>query len=490
MTNIIISNRDEVYVKIDCDDGIGYELRDHFTFMVPGAQFSPQFRAKVWDGKIRLYDIRNKLIYRGLVPQIESFCKSRNYKLTYIDEVYASEFSLTEAIQFAKNINPKFEPRDYQLDAFTHAIRNRRSLLLSPTASGKSLIIYLIIRYLLANGNRKGLIIVPTISLVEQLNSDFKEYSETNDWDTEANCHRIYGGQEKITNKAVTISTWQSIYQMPKSYFKDYDFVIGDEAHQFKAKSLADIMTNLVNARNRIGLTGTLDGTKTHKLVLEGLFGAVNKVVSTKELMDQKHLAEFEIKCLLLKHSDSICQAAKNFTYQQEIESIVLNETRNKFIRNLRLSLKVNTLILYQYVDKHGKILYNMINDKADKRKVFLVYGDTDVAVREDIRRIVETEKDAIIVASYGTFSTGINIRNLHNIIFASPSKSRVRNLQSIGRGLRKSESKESAVLYDIADDLRYKAHENFTIKHFAERIKIYGEEKFKFKIYKIELKG
>ena len=490
MTNIIISNKDEVYVKIDCDDGIGYELRDHFTFMVPGAQFSPQFRAKVWDGKIRLYDIRNKLIYRGLVPQIESFCKSRNYKLTYTDEVYASEFSLTEAIQFAKNINPKFEPRDYQLDAFTHAIRNRRSLLLSPTASGKSLIIYLIIRYLLANGSRKGLIIVPTISLVEQLNSDFKEYSETNDWDTESNCHRIYGGQEKITNKAVTISTWQSIYQMPKSYFKDYDFVIGDEAHQFKAKSLADIMTNLVNARNRIGLTGTLDGTKTHKLVLEGLFGAVNKVVSTKELMDQKHLAEFEIKCLLLKHSDSICQAAKNFTYQQEIEYIVLNETRNKFIRNLSLSLKGNTLILYQYVDKHGKILYNMINDKADKRKVFLVYGDTDVAVREDIRRIVETEKDAIIVASYGTFSTGINIRNLHNIIFASPSKSRVRNLQSIGRGLRKSESKESAVLYDIADDLRYKAHENFTIKHFAERIKIYGEEKFKFKIYKIELKG
>lgn len=490
MTNIIISNKDEVHVKIDCDDGIGYELRDHFTFMVPGAQFSPQFRAKVWDGKIRLYDIRTKLIYRGLLPQIESFCKSRDYKLTYTDEVYASEFSLAEAKQFAEELNPKFQPRDYQLDAFTHAIRNRRSLLLSPTASGKSLIIYLIVRYLLATGSRKGLIIVPTISLVEQLNSDFKEYSETNDWDTEANCHKIYGGQEKITNKAVTISTWQSIYQMPKSYFKDYDFVIGDEAHQFKAKSLMDIMTGLVNARNRIGLTGTLDGTKTHKLVLEGLFGAVNKVVSTKELMDQKHLAEFEIKCLLLKHHDSVCQAAKNFSYQQEIEYIVLNEARNKFIRNLSLSLKGNTLILYQYVDKHGKILYNMINDKADGRKVFLVYGDTDVAVREDIRRIVETEKDAIIVASYGTFSTGINIRNLHNIIFASPSKSRVRNLQSIGRGLRKSDSKESAVLYDIADDLRYKSHENFTIKHFAERIKIYGEEKFKFKIYKIELKG
>ena len=260
--------------------------------------------------------------------------------------------------------------------------------------------------------------------------------------------------------------------------------------HLFKAKSLTDIMINLTKTKYRIGTTGTLDGTKTHKLVLEGLFGPVKKVTTTKELMDQKHIADFEIKCLVLKHSDSICQAAKNFTYQQEIEYLVLNESRNNFIANLGVSLNGNTLILYQYVDKHGKILFDMINIKAsDDRKVFFVYGKTDVDIREDIRSIVETETNAIIIASYGVFSTGINIRNLHNIIFASPSKSRVRNLQSIGRGLRKSDTKSSAVLYDIADDMKYKKKTNYTLNHFTERIRIYSEERFKFKIYKITLK-
>ena len=247
MEKVTVSDVNEVYVRIDCSDSVAYELRDHFTFMVPGAQFTPQYRAKLWDGRIRLMDIRTKQIYRGLVTNVEQFCASRGYTFAYKDELYANEFSLAEAIQFAKDIKPKHEPRDYQLDAFTHAIRNRRNLLLSPTASGKSLIIYLLVRYILSNGGSKGLIIVPTISLVEQLNSDFKEYSETNGWNVEDNCHKIYQGQEKITDKAVTISTWQSIYKMPKSYFEQFDFVIGDEAHQFKAKSLTDIMTGLIN---------------------------------------------------------------------------------------------------------------------------------------------------------------------------------------------------------------------------------------------------
>jgi superfamily II DNA or RNA helicase len=277
---------------------------------------------------------------------------------------------------------------------------------------------------------------------------------------------------------------------MPKKYFADFDFVIGDEAHLFKAKSLIDIMTGLTNARYRIGTTGTLDGTKTHKLVLEGLFGSVRKVITTKELMDAKHLAEFQIKCLLLRHNESICQAAKNFTYQQEIEYLVLNDARNRFIANLAVSLEGNTLVLFQYVDKHGRILHKLISDKVGMdRKVLFVSGSTEVQVREEIRHIVEKETNAIIVASFGTFSTGINIRNLHSIIFASPSKSRIRNLQSIGRGLRKSDTKDSAVLFDIADDMRYKKKENYTLRHFAERIRMYGDEKFKFKIYKIELK-
>jgi superfamily II DNA or RNA helicase len=303
--------------------------------------------------------------------------------------------------------------------------------------------------------------------------------------------HRIYQGKDKNTDKALTISTWQSLYKMPKEYFEQFDYVIGDEAHLFKAQSLTTILTSCINAKYRIGLTGTLDGTKTHKLVLEGLFGPVKQVTTTKQLIDKKQLAEFEIKCLVLKHDEDIAKELREKTYHEEIDYLISNEKRNKFIKNLAVSLQNNTLVLYQMVDKHWQILYDLIRETKNigERKVFFVHGGTDTTDREEIRKIMEIENDAIVVASFGTFSTGINIRNLHNIIFASPSKSRVRNLQSIGRGLRQAEGKDIATLYDIADDLRVGKHMNFTLKHFVERTRIYNEERFPFKIYKIGLK-
>ena len=480
MDNVIVKNKNEAYVSIDCTDDIAYELRDAFTFEVPGARFTPQFRAKLWNGKIYLFNVQKKEMYRGLISYIKAFCKERDYDFIYENNI-EEKINIDDVKKFIQTLNCKYEPREYQIDAFLHAINNKRTLLLSPTASGKSLIIYLILRYI---NVPKILIIVPTTSLVSQLYTDFADYG----YDSSNNIHTIFSGRDKQSDMPVVISTWQSLYQLPATYFHQYDAIIGDEAHLFKAKSLTHIMTSLVNAKYRIGTTGTLDGTKTNKLVLEGLFGPVKKVITTKELMDQKHVADFSIKCLLLKHPENVCQAAKNFTYQQEIEYLVLNESRNKFISNLALSLQGNTLVLYQYVDKHGKILFDLIN--RDDRKVFFIYGKTDVEIREETRHIIEKETNAIIVASYGTTSTGVNIQNLHNVIFASPSKSRIRNLQSIGRSLRTSETKTSATLYDIADDLRYNKKENYTLKHLQHRIQIYSEEKFQFKLYKLDLKG
>ena len=497
-TKIIVTKRNEAYVKIKCERGIAQELSDYFTFFVPGHQFTPAFRNRIWDGKIRLFDLRTFELYHGLVSYIEAFCKERDYSLEYGDPrpdltddypVYHADKFITELDLQSRG--QSIGVRDYQKSAYIHSMRNKRALLLSPTSSGKSLIIYLLIRQILEYKCKKGLIIVPTTSLVEQLYSDFADYSTANGWKVEDNVHRIYQGKDKHTDLPLTVSTWQSLYTQPNEYFEQFDFILGDEAHLFKAQSLVSIMTKCVNAKYRIGLTGTLDGTKTHKLVLEGLFGTVEKVTTTKELMDNKQIADFIIKCLVLKHDEEICQLMKGKTYQEEIEYLILNENRNKFIKNLSVSLTGNTLILYQYVDKHGKILYDMISNTKNigDRKVFFVYGKTDTETREEVRRITEDENDAIIVASYGTFSTGINIRNLHNIIFASPSKSRVRNLQSIGRGLRKMDGKEVATLYDIADDLRVGKHINFTLQHFIERVKIYTEEKFPFKTYNIGLK-
>jgi superfamily II DNA or RNA helicase len=496
MTDIVVTKKDEVYAKIECEKYIAKELSEFFTFFVPGYKFVPAFKNKIWDGKIRLFDSRSYTIYLGLMAYMQEFADSRGYSIDFGDILIEDEFSMYYAKKFADSLNLQsagrdIQANDHQLEAFCHAMQSRRTLLLSPTASGKSLIIYLICRQLLDYQNLKGLIIVPTTSLVEQLYSDFGDYASESSFKNYMHVHRIYQGKEKTTDKAITISTWQSLYTQPKEYFEQFDYVIGDEAHLFKSQSLTTIMTSANNTKYRIGLTGTLDGTKTHKLVLEGLFGSVRRVITTKELIEQKKLADFEIKCLILKHPDYICEKNSGMEYKDEIQYLISNEQRNKFIKNLAVSLGNNTLVLYQMVAKHGEVLYNMIKntEKIGNRKVFFVHGGTDTEDRENIRKIVETENDAIIVASYGTFSTGINIRNLHNIIFASPSKSRVRNLQSIGRGLRKSEGKERATLYDIADDLRWKKTMNHTLKHFVERVKIYTEERFPFKTYKIGLK-
>ena len=479
---IEISKKDEVYLKVTCDPGVAQELCDYFTFTVPGHTFMPAYRMKIWDGKIRLFNIHNRFLYSGLLEYVFIFAEKRNYKVIP-DGDWWKPRKIEKNEKFLSDLKLPFEPRDYQLEGFHHALSYKKSLLVSPTASGKSLIIYLIVRAL----NVKTLIIVPTTSLVSQLYADFQEYG----WDSAKYCHQVYAGQDKVSDKQVVISTWQSIYKLQKKIFEPYKLVIGDEAHGFKSKSLTSIMTKCVNAEYRIGTTGTLDGTQTHKLVLEGLFGKVYKVTSTAKLIDRKQLAPFRVDIIILKYPDVICEQFRKIKYADELEFIVGHEKRNKYIRNLVLSLEGNTLLLFRLVKKHGRILYDMIEEKTDDdRKTFFVFGGTETEVREQIRAIAETERDAIIVASYGVFSTGINIRNLHNIVFASPSKSRIRNLQSIGRGLRLSDNNQETVLYDIADDLRWKNRKNYAYRHHEDRMKIYDDEKFPYKIYNISLKA
>jgi superfamily II DNA or RNA helicase len=337
----------------------------------------------------------------------------------------------------------------------------------------------------------KGLVIVPRVQLAQQLYSDWCQYSRLNGFDVEQKVSVIYAGKDKSATGRVTISTWRSLFELPPEYFEQFTYVIGDEAHEFKAKSLTYIMNSCVNAWDRTGLTGTLDGTVTNKMVLEGLFGPAQKIISSKELMNQGAIAKLNpIKVLLLKHSKEKCKIPKvtESDYENEIQYLIGSEERNNFITNLALSLKGNTLLLYQRVANHGVVLHDLL--KAKKKNVYLIHGGIEMDEREEIRRIVESETDAIIVASYGTFSTGINIRNLHNVIFASPSKSRIRNLQSIGRGLRIGDSKDSATLFDIADDLRANPNgpANFTYNHMEERLKIYISEKFPYKMYNIQL--
>jgi len=339
--------------------------------------------------------------------------------------------------------------------------------------------------------DKKILIIVPTTSLVSQLYSDFKDYAKNDKWCVETNCHRVMSGIEKDDlKKRVIISTWQSIYKQPKEYFSKFGAVFGDECHLFKAKSLTSIMTKLEDCPVRIGTTGTLDGSLTHKLVIEGLFGPVYEVTKTKTLMERKLLSTLKIDAILLKHSESVRSELKRSTYQDEIDYIVSCEERNRFVCRLTNNLRGNTLVLFQFVEKHGKVLHQMMKKEFPDKQVFFVHGGTDAEQRETIRKFVEKTENAVIIASYGTFSTGVSIKRLHNIVFASPSKSRIRVLQSIGRQLRKSEHKDVAKLYDIADDLSWKKYKNHTLRHFEERLKIYDGESFQYAQININLKG
>ncbi len=491
MVNVVVEKLDDVYVRIFGDAGIEQELADFFTYEYPGARFTPQYRARLWDGKVRLYDAVRKTLYIGLLSYVEQFCERNDYLLTYKSDFQPNNNITHEYVEtYVRGLElpEKIEIRDYQVDAIQKAINDERTLLLSPTGSGKSFIIYSVMRWHVEQG-RKCVLIVPTTSLVEQMYSDFEDYSSVNGWSVKNHCQKLYSGFPKEFTKDVLITTWQSIYLQPRAWFKQFQVIFGDEAHQFKAKSLTGVMEKMDTIRYRVGTTGTLDNKKVHRLVLEGIFGPVHKVTTTKTLMDSGRLSSLNIMCIILKYTEEIRKERKNNTYQEEIDWIVSCEKRNKFIRNLAVKSSGNTLVLFQYVEKHGKILYDLIKEKVhEDRKVFFVYGGTDVSDRESIRHITEGESDAIIIASFGTFSTGINIPSLENVIFASPSKSKIRNLQSIGRGLRLKDGKTHCNLFDIADDLHWKSWKNHTLNHAAERYKTYAEEEFKTKIVEVDL--
>lgn len=490
---IIIKKKNEAKLFVTSDDsGVLMEISEFFTFYADGYKWMPAFKNKLWDGKVRMFNSRDKTLPYGLLDDVLQFAKERGYQVQ-IDPEVSNQFEYKEDFIDSLTIcagDKKISPRDYQKKAFEYATTHGRSILLSPTGSGKSLIIYMLIRYFLSEEmDRKAIIVVPTTSLVEQMYKDFEDYSSQDpDFNVEDEVHKIYSGKEKTFDQSVVITTWQSAIKLPPQWFLQFGCVIGDEAHTFKAKSLTTIMDRLSNADMRIGTTGTLDGGQVNELTLKGNFGSIFKVTTTQELIESNTLAELNIQCLALKYPDDVRKAFGKQTYAEEINFIVAHEKRNRFISNLALDQSGNTLVLYNLVKKHGEPLFKQIRDRAGDRPVFFVSGGVAVEERERIRELTEKVTGAIIVASMGCFSQGINIKALHNIIFASPTKSQIRVLQSIGRGLRKSENDQGTIVYDLADDLSWKRRKNYTLNHAVHRVGIYNKEGFNYKIHEVKL--
>ncbi len=483
MSDVIISKKNELDVHLDCDQHVLYELQEAFSFDVEGASFAPAYRKKYWDGKIRLCSVTKQTLPAGLTYRLCKWLDKHNYSWDFKNNEYygvpyqVDEKVFFEGVELFMNKISSVKPRDYQVETVFHALKEFRKTIVSPTGSGKSLMIYGISRYLKSIGKR-ALIVVPTKSLVEQMSKDFIDYGWSPD-----NVHKIYQGHSLDTTAPVTISTWQSIYGLQKGWYSQFDAVIGDECHNFKAKVLQGIMKKCPDAKWRYGFTGTLDGKNVNKLILEGTFGPTYKTTSSSDLMDKGFLAQLKCEIITLKHRPQVFA-----TYNDEIEHIGEDEERNQFITDLSTGLKGNVLVLFTRVEGHGIPLADRIIENTDK-PVHLIHGGVDVMTRENVRRVAEESSDNIILGSYGTMSTGVNIKNLHHVVFASPSKSRIRVLQSIGRGLRKAKGKDSVLLWDIADDFRAQGtRNNFTLNHLSERIKYYVNENFTYRMTEINL--
>ena len=475
-------------MRITAEAGILMEIKEAFSFYAKGYQHMPLYKNGMWDGKINLFSPMTKLFPMGLYRELGKWAQKNDYSIK--SHLFFPDDSPEDFSKFMDvvNVSSNGEPiaiRDYQRISAFSAINARRSLLVSPTGSGKSLILYLILRWHLLN-NRKTLLIVPRVQLVEQMFSDFKDYSGLNEWDVEEFVGTISGGKSKVAEKPLTISTYQSLQKLPASYFEQFDVIAVDECHLATAKTITKIVDLCVNAHYRIGVTGTLDDSKTNAMCLTGLFGPVKQVTTTKNLMDTKSLSDIKIKSIILQYDDAYRKYVSKMKYKDEMDWLCQNPVRNQYIIDTAAQTEGNTLVLFQYVEQ-GKRLLELAQN-IEGKKVHLIYGEVDKDIREDVRKELETRNDMIVIASYQTTSTGVNFKNLSNIIYASPSKSKVRNLQSLGRGLRLSAGKTHCNLIDIGDDLSWKKKKNTTFIHIMERLKQYNDEQFEYDVMQVPL--
>lgn len=479
---------DAVYDKIECNGTVARHISDTFRYQIEGAKFHPKVKAGMWDGYVKFFNLKTRFMYVGLRQKLEEFAHEHGYRFTCPTPPPMAIVTEEEALAFIETLNlPKelngipFEVRDYQIESFLQAINSERLTIMSPTGSGKSLITYLISRYY----EGKILTIVPRVGLVDQLANDYAEYGY------KGTVNKIYGGGEKTANFKINVSTWQSLKNLGADFINQFEVIIADECWQFAANKPKEIMESANQVRYRFGLTGTLPNDKIKDTTIEGLFGRVYQVVTTKELMEEDSLADLNIHAITLRHTDENCKKLVKAPYDTEVEYICQSESRNKFIRSLALSLKGNTIILVRYIDKHALLLKQMIEDKLPEGLPFYyVGGDTEKEDRERIRKSINQSENSLTLATVGTFAVGTNIPRLHNIIAASPSKSSITVLQSIGRVLRRSSDKSEAAWYDIGDDLSQGKWENHTLRHYRKRKEIYKNQKFSFKQIEVRLRA
>lgn len=503
MTDIKVHFYDFSHVRIDCEESTFHELRDFFSFEADGYRFNPKYKYGHWDGRIRLLDY-NRLLPFGLVGQIKKFCDNFGYKAWIDPQINEKEeLSRKDFDEWLSKLeiysgNKRIEPHWYQKDAVFEGLVNRRRILNLPTSAGKSLIQALLARYYLENYEGKILIIVPTTALTTQMADDFVDYRLF----SHVMIKKIGGGaskDDKYKNDApVVVGTWQTVVKQPKEWFSQFGMMMNDECHLATGKSISSIISGLNNCMFKFGLSGSLRDGKANIMQYVGMFGEIFKPVTTSKLMEDGQVTELKINSIFLRYPDEFTTKLKGKTYQEEIKIITGLSKRNKWIAKLAIKLAQkdeNAFVMFKHVS-HGKAIFDLIKNEYDK--VYYVSGEVDTETRNVMKTLAENGKGIIIVASYGVFSTGISVKNLHHVVLAHGVKSKIIVLQTIGRVLRKHGSKTIATVWDLIDDAgvvsksktssKKYSHLNYLLKHGLDRIQRYADEKFNYVMKEVKL--
>lgn len=469
---------DAVYVRVKADSGLFHWLSNKFTLRHPQWRVM-QKKYPGWKGDIKFLR-KDGLLPIGLLRKACKYLDENGYNW-YFDPPKGILFngSITEdnVFEFSKNIlfDSGIELRDYQLDALVSILKRKRGIIESGVGSGKSLLIYLISRYMLMNG-LKTLIVVPNISLVNQLFNNFKyDYN----WDgCDDNCSVIYSGVESDLSRGVIISTWQSLYKKDFNFFKDFGCLIIDEAHGARADSLISVAKNCCNAMYRVGTTGTLPDNLFDLTRIEAYLGEVVFKLTAGDLVKRGVLSKFKINSVFVVNNQ---EALKS--YQEEMNYIESLTSRNVVILDIiknNIYPDENVVLLFKKRE-HLKNMYETCINEFPDRVVCEIHGDVEPMERERIRQQINHKGGHILCATYQTMSEGINIPRLNHIIMCSPYRAKIKVMQTLGRVLRKHENKEIAYLWDLVD-IFHKKNKSFSWKHYLIRKQYYSENEFELK--------
>lgn len=468
--------------------------------------FHPLVKKKIWDGNICFIEKKGAFwkIPIGLWREILEIGKEYKMEIEIegISDLILSDFSLEDFKSWVDEFfsGKDVQPRDYQIEAAWKIIKYRYSISEIATSSGKTLISFMIFAYLKQKGMvRKFLMIVPNTNLVFQGNDDFIDYGIE---DLGVKIQQIGGGSKLREGCDLIIGTFQSLVKKDAEFFEDVDAVFVDEAHHTNSMSIKKIVAHCMHCGWRFGLTGTLTkrGSADY-LTIQQFLGPLVVEISPEFLFKNNHATPVEIKVVVMNWLDPEIKAKLadlkfnsvnmegNDIYNIERKLVIESEKRLRYVVDFISKTSKNSLVLFQSVkDEYGKQIWNRLRDLSSDREVFYVDGDTDESLREEYKNRMSSGENKVLIATYGTFSTGISINNLHNIFLVESYKSEVLIKQSLGRGMRKMEGKDKVNVIDFVDDFSTPKYNNYLMKHSEARIQIYRNENFKYKIFKVNL--